>query len=616
MRISRNWLQAYFNDPLPSAEDLADALTFHAFEIDGIETIQGEPLDYILDVKITANRGHDCLSHRGVAKEVSAILNMPMKGDPLRVNLSNFEPNTIEMEIDHTRAPIAVAAYMTGVQIGPSPEWLVERLASVGQRSINNVVDATNFVMFDLGMPTHAFDATTFKDGPTVRYGIRTSQKGEHLTLLGGTFIELSGEEAVIMDASREAVDIGGVKGGARAELSDATTELLLSASKFEPVQTRKAALRFNQRTEAAKRFENEMADDLPLYGMQELVKLITEIAGGELVAYGTKRSNSRVPLSVAVTLSQVNATLGASFSSPDVESALTRLDLAHSQVGETFEVHVPFERLDINIPEDLIEEVARIAGYDKVPSVELSQISDKPKVNASLYKTERIREFLTSRGFSEVFTSVFSDKGERMVLNKVDGVRPYLRSELLPGLQEALERNLRNKDLVGVDQVRLFEIGTVWHGGIEDIRVELAVEKLKKQKTLEEFKQELAAEIASIPKDPDAYDMLPLSETERYQSYSKYPFIVRDVALWTPKDSKLPTGQAPVELVESIIRNAAGELLVRISLFDQFEKEGRVSYAFRLVFQSFDRTLFDEDANQRMESVYTALKEKGYEIR
>lgn len=612
MKISRNWLQAYFNDPLPSAEDISHALTFHAFEIEGIETVQGEPSnvpDYVLDVKVTANRGHDCLSHRGIAKELAAILQLPLKGDPLRTTLPNFEPNTIEMDIDHTRSPIAVAAYMHEVKIGPSPDWLVERLASVGQRSINNVVDATNYVMLDLGMPTHAFDATTFKNEEVVRYGIRTSQKGEHLTLLGGTFIELSGDEAVITNASGEAVDIGGVKGGARAELSDATTELLLSASKFEPVQTRKAAIRFNQRTEAAKRFENEMADDLPFYGMHALVKLITEIAGGEVVAYGSKRSKSRVPLSVSFSMTQTNTLLGASLNVGDIESALVRLDLAHSQKGETFEVHVPFERLDINIAEDLIEEVARIAGYDKVPSVELAQLGDMPAVNSTLYKMERIREFLVNRGFSEVFTSVFSEKGERMVLNKVDGVRPYLRSELSGSLQEALVRNVRNKDLLGVDQVRLFEIGTVWHADKEEVRIEIAVEKIKKGKTLEEYKQELETEIANIPQNPTAYDVLPLSETDRYQPYSKYPFIVRDVALWTP------AGTQPAD-IENIIRAEAGELLVRTSLFDQFEKEGRVSFAFRLVFQSADRTLFDEDANHRMESVYAALKEKGYEIR
>jgi len=589
MKISREWLQTYFDTPLPEATVIADVLTFHAFEIEGIE---GD----ILDVKVTPNRGHDCLSHRGIAKELSAILNVPVKSDPLRAQLPEF-PAVVSMAVDATRAPVGAAAYVRGVKIGPSPAWLKERLESVGQRSINNIVDATNYVMFDMGMPTHAFAADTFKDGDAIRYGIRCSKKGEQLALLGGTAIELSGNEAVIVNASDEAVDIGGVKGGMRAELADSTTEVLLSASKFEPVQTRKAAQRFNQRTEAAKRFENEMADDLALYGIRAVAELVREVAGGDILGYGIARTGTPASRSVSVSLTKINAVLGTKLGEGDVIEVLQRLGLSHVQMGEEFTITVPFERLDLGIAEDLIEEVARIVGYDKIPAAELPPFASKPEVNGNFFAMEKTRETFMGRGYSEVITSVFADKGERIVANKVDGVRPYLRATLVDGLRAAREMNLRNKDLLGLEKVRLFEIGTVWKGGAEQIMLGMADEEA----------------VSELPLDGNldaiAYDDLPISSTERYKTFSRYPFIVRDIAMWVPIDTD-------ADRLRTDLAVWAGSMCLNVRQFDSFKKGERLSLAFHIIFQSFDKTLTDEEANAAMEHVYTSVKEKGWEVR
>ncbi|PIR83772.1 hypothetical protein COU18_03820 [Candidatus Kaiserbacteria bacterium CG10_big_fil_rev_8_21_14_0_10_51_14] len=593
MKVSLAWLQSYFDTPLPEAQVISDALTFHAFEI---ESIEGDTLD----VKVTPNRGHDCLSHRGIAKELSAILNLPLKADPLRAPLPELpESGKVRMLIEDTeRVPVGAAAYVKGVKIGPSPAWLKERLEAVGQRSINNVVDATNYVMFDIGMPAHAFDATTFKEGEGIVYGIRTSEKGEKVTLLGGTSVELTGKEAVIMNAAREAVDIGGVKGGALAEMKSDTTDLVLSTSKFASVETRKAAQRFNQRTEAAKRFENEMADDLAVYGIYAVAKLISEVAGGEIVGYGIARARKISPQQVAVSVPQVNATLGTTFGVDDVVDVWKRLDLTHVQEGETFTVTPPFERLDIAIPEDLVEEVGRIIGYDKVSPAELSPFQKHPEINKNFYAAEKVREEFVSKGYSEVLTSVFADKGERQVLNKVGGEKPYLRATLVDGLKEAYEKNNRNKDLLGLTEVKIFEIGTVWGKKDEKILIGTADSQGIQEKPLESA-------------SASAYENLPVSTTERYQSFSRYPSIVRDIAIW------VPNGTEPVEVLK-IVQQHAGDLLVRSEKFDEYknEKTGKTSYAFRLIFQSFDRTLTDEDANQRMESVYAGVEEKGWEVR
>lgn len=597
MKISREWLQTYFDAPLPSAQDLSHALTFHAFEIDGIERHQD---DDVLDVKVTPNRGHDCLSHRGIAKELSAILNIPLKVDPLRVRFPESQGPEIQFSITDTfRAPVAAAAYVRGVTIGSSPEWLRKRLEAVGQRSINNVVDATNYVMFDIGMPTHAFDAESFKHSGAVHYGIRASKKDEQLVLLKGESVVLTGNEAVIMNAKGEAVDIGGVKGGALAELHNETKELMLSASKFHPVETRRAAQRFNQRTEAAKRFENEMADDLAVYGIHILARMIVDVAGGEVVSVGVKRVSPAEKKTVTVSQSLINARLGIIVPSTAVEDVWKRLGFEFETKGEEYVVSVPFERLDLIIPEDLVEEVGRIVGYDSVPETELPSLGTSVEINQNFAAAEKVRAELTADGYSEIFTSVFVEKGKRAVSNKIGGDKPFLRANLTDGLAEALKKNIQSKDLLGLKEIKLFEIGTAWLKDKEVMMVGIVTEKTKAtEKPLSEY---VTAAVA--------YETLPISQTERFQQFSRYPYIVRDIAFWTP-DGIYP------EIVIEMIKKHAGSLLVRIDQFDRFEKDGRLSYAFRLVFQSFDQTLTDLDANERMESVYTSLRAQGFEIR
>src|SRR6185503_20815781 len=183
MKISREWLQTFFDAPLPDANELAHALTFHAFEIESVE-------NDILDVKVTPNRGHDCLSHRGIAKEVAAILDIPMTKDPVGTDKGGqFDMSAvINVNVeDHELCPRYIAWCIRGVKVGPSPEWLKRRLESIGERSINNIVDATNYVMFTVGQPLHAFDADTLrlkesKSGPSeYGVGVRRAKPGEKI---------------------------------------------------------------------------------------------------------------------------------------------------------------------------------------------------------------------------------------------------------------------------------------------------------------------------------------------------------------------------------------------------------------------------------------------------
>jgi phenylalanyl-tRNA synthetase beta chain len=603
MKISRNWLQSYFKDPLPNNEAIYDALTFHVFEVDGIEAVNG---DSIFDVKVTANRGHDCLSHRGIAKELSAILDISMTRDPLRYksDLSPVAGNVVVSIEDPALCNRFTAAYIRGVNVGPSPLWLRERLEAIGQRSINNIVDATNYVMFDLGQPLHAFDAGKLASSEErFKLTVRKAREGERMLGLDDKEYSLSPAIVVIADANSvdQPVSIAGIKGGKPTGIDETTTDIILEAANWNGATIRKTSQALKLRTDASSRFEQVISAELAPYGLEAAMQLIQEIAGGEVVGFVDEYPIEAQKMSVSVSISRINAVLGSSLKDADVIDAFRRLGFSSIQEGEVFTVHVPFEHLDITISEDLIEEVGRIIGYDKIPNTELPSLANPPSINANFYAAEKIREELLSQGYSEVFTSVFADKGERVIANKVDGVRPYLRGNLIDGLSDALKRNIPNKDLLGLKEIKLFEIGTIWHKDSEEIVVATISER-------EAAKQWLLEAIS----DASAYENFPLSSSVRYKPFSKYPFIVRDVAMWMP----VGNSSADMQKIIDTIFEIGGELVTEVSLLDVFEKADRKSVAYRIIFQSFEKTLTDLEVNAIMENVSVALRAKGFEIR
>lgn len=628
MKVSYNWLNSYFEQKLPSPEAIGDALTFHAFEIDGIES---EGTDSVLDVKVTPNRGHDCLCHYGIAKELSAILKMPMTvpHDPFAKNESTtadgggferdgartsayFPAGKLAYPESASSAEVSVciktplckryiAGYIKNVKVGPSPEWLKDSLEAIGQKSINNIVDATNFVMFNLGQPLHAFDAGKLvqTDG---KYSIevRAASSGEKMIALDGKEYTFTESMMVISDANKnEAVGIAGVKGGMPAGITEKTTDIIIESANFDGVSVRKTASALKLRTDASARFEQVISPDLAAFGMKQVVETILLVAGGEVAGFVDVYPEPQQQTYVSVTVDQVNQLLGVTLTVAEVADVFTRLSLPYKEEAGVFEVQPPAERLDLVIAEDLIEEVGRIVGYDKVIATPLPTLdaSHTPSINADFYAAEKAREELMAQGYSEVLTSVFAEEGERVVLNKVDGVKPHLRRELKAGLLEAWQKNQPNKELLGLKEVTLFEIGTVWVDGREEIHVATVNGKgVAEEKKLE-------------PIAAEAYEQFALSPAQQYKPFSRYPYIVRDVAFWTP----VATDEASVE---TLIQKQAGELCVKISQFDRFQKGEKTSLAYRLIFQSSEKTLEDTDANAAMERIYTALKEQGFEIR
>ncbi len=600
MKISRAWLQTYFDSPLPEAQALADALTFHAFEIEDITTYDVvNSADSILDVKVTPNRGHDCLSHYGVAKDLSAILNIPLKRDPLTARLHLAVTDAVSVSVDTPLCARYVAGYIRGVKVAPSPPWLKNALESVGQRSINNIVDATNYVMFDLGQPIHAFDAgkLSAEDG---KYAIdvRAARKGEKMLALDDKEYAFNEHMLLISDTNANVpIGIAGIKGGKPSGVDSATTDIILESANFDGVSVRRTAHALKLRTDASQRFEQAISPEIAQYGARAAADLIVQIAAGALAGFVDVYPVKNQQRTVSASVAEINQILGTELTGADVANVFARLGFSYKEESGVFDVIPPIERLDILITEDLVEEVGRIIGYDKIVATELSSFSKKPAINKNFYAAERLREDLVSQGYSEVYTSVFADVGERAVANKVDSTYPYLRANLTAGLQKALEKNVHNKDLLGIKEVKLFEIGVVWRDGKEIMMIGTATEKEKATEKL------LGGTEAS------AYDDLPLSETERYQPFSRFPYIVRDIAMWVPRSTESDD-------VLAVLKRNAGTLLVRSELFDRFEKGEKLSLAFRLVFQSLEKTLTDAEANALMGAVHAAVVAKGWEVR
>jgi phenylalanyl-tRNA synthetase beta chain len=636
MKVSYNQLNTYFDGALPAPAVVADACTFHAWEIEEVIDIAG---DTILDIKVLPDKAAWALSHRGVAKDLSVVLNLPLAHDPL-AHEPSLEPRTEKITISlHTaNATRYSAALVEGVTIGSSPQWLRDFLKSIGQRSINNVVDATNFVMYTLGQPLHAFDAGKLQhvDG-TYALGVRSAHAGEHITTLTGETYQLTADDAVVVDAHSDTpIAIAGIKGGKSAEVDAQTRNIIIESAHFHGVAVRKTSARLKLRTDASARYENGVVPQLTAYGLQDVVTLITDIAGGMLVGYADSEYVAPPPTSVTLTLDRLSRVLGVSMTNATVEEILVRFGYAYTKDGDSYVVTIPFERTDIIIEEDLIEEIARIYGYEHITAVPVAEVG-AVEVNQHYYYCSFIRDFLSQRGFSEVFTSSFREHDEVPLANALAADKGYLRSALVPNLAEVLQKNAPFVELFGTDTVKVFEIGTVFTNTGEAQKIAIGTTRkaglhpkdfaytqgivrellsalgtqtftVSEDQALGVIEIDLDALIATLPVQT-AYTPYRKSGDVTYVPFSPYPHMVRDVAFWS-------STQTSQEDAQKLLEAHAGPLLYRIDCFDRFQKDGRVSYGFRLVFLSYEKTLTIEEVNVCMEAVYTALREAGCEVR
>ena len=509
MLVSYNWLQEeYFKDKLPDPEDLVAVLTHHAFEIESIEK-KGD--DYLIDVDVLPNRAHDCLSHKGIACEIGVILEKEFfEKEIVQPKESPKLEGKLKVTVKEPKlCPRYIGRYVSNIKVAESPEWLHNRIESLGQRSINNLVDITNYVLFDLGQPLHVFDADKLEGGEIV---VRRARKGEHITTLDGEDIELDETILVIADG-KDPIAIAGVKGGTKAEVDENTKNIVIESANFAYANIRKTSHKVGIRTEASNRYEHEITSELALQGMDLATALVVEIAGGDDTEVGSRKDEYAKPekeCSVKVTLGKINSVLGAKLSLKQVEDILKRFGFdfgsKNSADDTKFNIIIPQERLDLRIVEDIVEEIGRVYGYDNIPEALPGDMDFSPKVNKLFYYIGAIRNTLIDEGFSEVETYTFTDNGEVEIENPLAIDKNFVRVELSEKLSLALELNAKNVDLVGVDNVKIFEIGTVFEKGGEYTSLGIAFRnpKVKKSKAKEkEFVEDVLKNLSDKFKVP-----------------------------------------------------------------------------------------------------------------
>ncbi len=646
MKVIHSWLKEYVGDVLPEPSKVEELFNSYAFEIDGSEKVEGED---VIDVDILPNRASDCLCHRGIARELATILDVSLKADPLQESVDLVTTDKIEVSISDSKAcPRFTASLVTGIEVKDSPEWLQKRIKALGQRPINNIVDATNYVMYAIGQPLHAYDADKFPQvGEKWQFGVRFAEEGETVSLLaeGGKdedrIVELKGSELLIVDGSSNTpVGLAGVKGGRYAEVVPETKNIIIEAAHFHPTITRKTARRLGIVIDASKRFENEPSRELPLYAQRDIVKLITDIAGGEFEGVVDEYLVKQEVATVTVSIEKVNSLLGLSLSAEEVKTIIERTGSV-VEVGENegqIIVTSPWERTDLNIEEDYIEEVGRLHGLSNIESV-VPETTPLTEINSRQYYSDKIRQALLAVSFSEIITSSFQKKGKLQLQNSLASDKSYLRSSLVKNITKALDVNYGHTDLLGIKDVRVFEIGTVFKGseagvvehvsvalgarvkgdgynpkddallkiGCEAIKAVLGVD-IEWSVTKGVAEMNLSELLSELPK-PDKYESLAEKESAVFKAVSPYPAIARDISLWV---SDVET----VEMVANTLIESAGPFLVRHDLFDTFTKEGRTSYAFRLVFQAKDKTLTDEEINEVMSSINAMAAKQAWEVR
>ena len=437
-----------------------------------IGTPIGEILgETVIDIELTPNRP-DCLGVVGVARDVSAITGNELRQPNVEFEANGPDVNTLaSVEIaDPDLCLRYMASVIQGVKIGPSPQWLQDRLTMIGERPINNLVDITNFVMFELGQPLHAFDYDKIVDHKII---VRRAAEGEKLVTLDDKERNLGSEMLVIADPER-GIGLAGVMGGANSEISESTTTVLLESATFHGVNNRKTARGLELASQATLRFEKSLRTGLSEVGLRRATKLILEIAGGEAASgiidvYPSKDEEQH---SVRFDRDRILRVLGVEFEKSQIETTLGRLGFELTTDADGWDVQIPYWRPDILIPEDLVEELARIVGYDNIPTTTLAGRPPQWQPQPELELRVRVTDALVRAGMREIisYPATTSEDEARVALPEETPSGVKLRNPITADFS-VMRRSLRESILGTVAQnsrtwrgpIALFEAGRVF---------------------------------------------------------------------------------------------------------------------------------------------------------
>jgi len=611
----------------------------------------------VLDVDVLPNRG-DCLSVLGVAREVAVVLNTKLKTQNSKVKniklIQKSKTHKIKIEVQDKDLCLRYMARMIeGVTIKESPEWLENRLLLAGLRPINCVVDATNYMLIERGQPLHAFDAEKLSGAKVI---IRKAKSEEKLITLDGVERKLEKEMLVISD-EEGAIALAGIMGGANTEVSGSTTNIFLESAYFSPPSINRTSKKIKLRTESSVRFEKGVDLEMVEEALDRAAQMIADLSGGKVMPYKVDlKAKEKKPRTLELRQERLNKILGIMVPLREAARILEKLGFRKLKVdSRKLKVGVPAWRAqDIEREIDLIEEVARLHGYDKIKTTVPLVREETLQENKNYLLIRKIREILAGCGMYEAQTFSLVDpkmagEGALQLKNPMTPEESVLRSDLLPGLLKALSHNLRHQ----IDEIRLFEVGYVFNKG----EGKLPCEKLRLagvltggaedfyglkniiENVLREFpvtwklqtlsgdrlhpnqsasilmgpKQKVLGQFGKLhPEQKQKWDLRPeifvfdidlevlresLGMVRRYRPLPRFPKVDRDLAMFVPEGV---TSQSILDLV----RKVGGELLEEVSLFDRYQN----SQAYRLAFRDPHQTLTDEIVNPLFERIQEAL--------
>jgi phenylalanyl-tRNA synthetase beta chain len=452
---------------------VARAISLRGFEVAEID--ESKAALPVIDFEVTANRP-DCLSHVGLAREAATIWSLPLQMPDMTMPAAGA-PQALDVRIDDGALCPRYCAQLFEIQVGQSPAWLAERLEAAGVRPISNIVDVTNYVMLELGQPMHAFDVERLAGRALI---IRRAHSGERLRTLDGVDRALEPDMLVIADAER-ATAIGGVMGGQASEIGPRTKVMALESAYFHPPSVRRTSKRLGLKTEASVRFERGGDINAPPAGISRAAALFQQIGAGKPLGSLIDRYPApRHAAQVRLRPSHISRLLGHHVPAADVVRILERLgftvaaDITTSESG--WLVTVPSFRVDVAREADLIEEVGRHYGFDRLPVTFPALTSPQPAPPPEIARARLVRQVLTAAGFSESATFAFLEKessapfcgpGEEApaIANPLSEKFAVLRPSLLPGLVDASAHNRRRER----KDVRLFETGSRFRHGAEN---------------------------------------------------------------------------------------------------------------------------------------------------
>ena len=669
MQFSRNWLKE-FVDFKVSDEELCEQLTMLGLEVDNYKPYESKLTgkDAIIKLDLTPNRG-DCFSILGIAREVAAANNLPLTLPKINT-IKNSVKSSLTVSVCN-EAPRYVGRYIAGVNLKKKVHPLIkERLKLSDTKVIDPIVDITNYVLLELGQPLHAFDANKLEGNLQVRF----AKEKEKITLLDENKIWLDEKSLVIAD-QKKPVALAGIMGGLETGISNKTKSIYLESAFFTPTAIRGRARKFSIQTDASTRFERGVDFKLQVLAIKRASSLINETLGGDFSPIQEFIRKSSIPKNkdIILNINNLNKILGTNLSKSTVKRGLTSLGLKNSVSNNNLKVKVPSWRFDLKIEADLIEEIARLVGYNNIPQVSLSR---KIRTSGDTLHSS-IRKTFQSMGYNEVITYSFidqslaelvGDKKKQLIFveNPISQNMNVMRTSLLPGLLDTLSYNMNQ----GSESLKIFEIGSVfskkgsnkikerevvggliigiegkdnWSGSNKQLdffdlkgNLEMALPELSKfsfkreqvpflhpGKTAALYKgQKKVGYIGTV--NPKLLDKLDLKGDVNFFEFS-LDEISDKKNIKFKKFSRFPLAQRDLsfvvdeEITSSSIKDAilskAGSNLKEINLFDIYTgkgiSKGQKSLTYALSWQAVNRTLTDDEVDTAVGRVVAFLSKK-----